>query len=165
MDVTGGEARKLSAIPEGAGAPVWSPDGTRLVSVVRTGGEERGSTQKSHKPKTPPARLITVLKYRYNGEGFTYDRRRHLFVIDAANGETRQLTQGDWDDTQPAWSPDSRRLAFVSARHADRDYDRAADIFVVDAEGGEPVRVTPGGRLCAASLVARRTEHRLSRLC
>ena len=149
MDVAGGEARKLSAIPEGAGAPVWSPDGTRLVSVVRTGGEEQGSTQKSHKPKTPPARLITTLKYRYNGEGFTYDRRRHLFVIDAASGATRQLTQGDWDDTQPAWSPDSRRLAFVSARHADRDYDRATDIFVVDAEGGEPVRVTPGDGVCA----------------
>ena len=52
MDVTGGEARKLSAIPEGAGAPVWSPDGTRLVSVVRTGGEERGALR-STSPKHP----------------------------------------------------------------------------------------------------------------
>ena len=78
IDVTGGEARKLSAIPQVAGAPVWSPDGTRLVTVVRTGGEDQGSTQNSHKPKTPPARLITVLKYRSNGEGFTYGRRRHL---------------------------------------------------------------------------------------
>jgi Tol biopolymer transport system component len=86
----------------GAGAPEWSPDGTRLVSVVRTGGEEQGSTQDGHKPKTPPARLITTRKYRYNGEGFTYDRRHHLFVIGAASGETCQLTQGDWDDTQPA---------------------------------------------------------------
>src|SRR6266705_17073 len=57
-------------------APRWSPDGTRLVSVVRTGGEEQGSLQRGRKPKTPPARLITVLKYRYNGEGFTSDRRR-----------------------------------------------------------------------------------------
>src|SRR5262244_3541256 len=76
LDVMGGEARHLSAIPEGAGAPVWSPNGTRLVSVVRTGGEEQGSTQDSHRSKTPQARLITTLKYRYNGEGFTYDRRR-----------------------------------------------------------------------------------------
>ena len=128
---------------------MWSPDGTRLVSVVRTGREEQGSAQHSHKPKTPPARLITVLKYRYNGEGFTYDRRRHLFVIDAASGETRQLTQGDWDDTQPAWSPDSRRLAFVSARHPDRDHDHAVDIFVADADGGAPTQVTPGGGVCA----------------
>jgi dipeptidyl aminopeptidase/acylaminoacyl peptidase len=149
IDVTGGEAWKLSAIPQGAGAPVWSPDGTRLVTVVRTGGEDETSRQDSHKPKTFPARLITTLKYRYNGEGFTYDRRRHLFVIDAASGETRQLTQGDRDDTQPAWSPDSRRLAFVSARHPARDYGRAADIFAVDAEGGEAVQVTPGGGVCA----------------
>jgi dipeptidyl aminopeptidase/acylaminoacyl peptidase len=147
IDVTGGEARKLTAIPQGAGAPVWSSDGTRLVTVVRTGGEDEGS--KPGKQKTPPARVITSLKYRANGEGFTYDRRRHLFVVDAVTGETRQLTNGDWDDTQPAWSPDGRRIAFVSARHHDRDHDRAEDIFVVDAAGGEPVRLTPGAGACA----------------
>jgi dipeptidyl aminopeptidase/acylaminoacyl peptidase len=147
VDITGGEAHKLTGIPQGAGAPGWSPDGTRLVTVVRTGGEDEGSQQ--DKPKTPPARLITRLKYRANGEGFTYDRRRHLFVVDAVSGETRQLTDGDWDDTQPAWSPDGRRLAFVSARHHDRDHDHAEDIFVVDAAGGEPVRLTPGGGACA----------------
>lgn len=149
LDSTGGEARKLTSIPQGAGAPVWSPDGTRLVTMVRTGGEEEGSKPEGNKPQTPPARLITALKYRANGEGFTYDRRRHLFVVDAASGETRQLTHGDWDDTQPTWSPDGRLLAFVSARHTDRDHDRAEDIFVVDAAGGEPVRITPGGGACA----------------
>jgi dipeptidyl aminopeptidase/acylaminoacyl peptidase len=57
-------------------APRWSPDGTRLVTVVRTGSEDEGSVQDNHKPKTPPARLITVLKYRHNGEGFTYGARQ-----------------------------------------------------------------------------------------
>jgi dipeptidyl aminopeptidase/acylaminoacyl peptidase len=147
IDVTGGEGRQLTAIPQGAGAPVWSPDGTRLVTVVRMGGEDNGSQQ--DKPKTPPARLITRLKYRANGEGFIYDRRRHLFVIDAVTGATHQLTDGGWDDTQPAWSPDGSRLAFVSARHHDRDHDHADDIFVVDTAGGEPVRLTPGGGTCA----------------
>jgi dipeptidyl aminopeptidase/acylaminoacyl peptidase len=147
IDVAGGEARQLTAIPQGAGAAVWSPDGTRLVTVVRTGGAE--TENKQEKPKTPPARLITALKYRANGEGFIYDRRRHLFLVDAVTGEARQLTDGHWDDTQPAWSPDGRRIAFVSARHPDRDHDRAEDIFVVDAAGGEPVRLTPGGGACA----------------
>src|SRR5215813_10295924 len=65
-------ARRFTSGGSKDSAPRWSPDGTRLVSVVRTGDEEQRSTQDSHKPKTPPARLITVLKYRYNGEGFTY---------------------------------------------------------------------------------------------
>ena len=93
INVSGGEARKLTAIPQGAGAPVWSPDGTRLLTVVRTGGDDERSQK--DKPKTPQARLITRLKYRANGEGFTYDRRRHLFVVDAVTGEARQLTDGD----------------------------------------------------------------------
>jgi dipeptidyl aminopeptidase/acylaminoacyl peptidase len=147
IDVAGGEAYRLTTITQGAGVPVWSPDGTQLVTVVRTGGTAEGSKQ--DKPTTPPARLITGLKYRANGEGFTYDRRRHLFVVDAVTGETRQLTEGDWDDAQPAWSPDGRCIAFVSARHHDRDHDHAEDIFVVDAAGGEPVRLTPGGGACA----------------
>jgi dipeptidyl aminopeptidase/acylaminoacyl peptidase len=147
IDITGGEAHQLTALPQGAGAPVWSPDGTRLVTVVRTGGEDDGS--RKDQSKTPPARLITTLKYRANGEGFTYDRRRHLFVVDAVTGETRQLTDGDWDDTQPTWSPDGRCIAFVSARHHDRDYDHAEDLFVVDAAGSEPVQLTPGSGACA----------------
>jgi dipeptidyl aminopeptidase/acylaminoacyl peptidase len=105
--------------------------------VVRTEGKEQGSTQDSHKPKTPPARLITTLKYRYNGEGFTYDRRHHLFVIDAASGETRQLTQGDWDDTQPAWSPDGRSIVYLGYADAE-DAPRNSRLWLVPAAGGPP---------------------------
>src|SRR5947208_6051777 len=50
IDAAGGEARKLSAISEGAGAPAWSPDGMRLVSVARTGGGEQGRLQRGRKP-------------------------------------------------------------------------------------------------------------------
>jgi dipeptidyl aminopeptidase/acylaminoacyl peptidase len=86
IDITGGEARKLTTIPQGAGAPVWSPDATRLLTVVRTSGEDDAS--KEGKPQTPPARVITKLKYRANGEGFIYDRRRHLFVVDAVTSQS-----------------------------------------------------------------------------
>jgi dipeptidyl aminopeptidase/acylaminoacyl peptidase len=137
IDIAGGEARKLSDIPQGAGAPEWSPDSTRLVTVVRTGGEDEERRPDSRKLKTPPARLITTLKYRYNGEGFTYDRRRHLFVIDAASGATHQLTQGDWDDTQPAWSPDGRSIAYLG--YADTaDAPCNSRLWLVPAAGGPP---------------------------
>ena len=39
-------------------------------------------------------------------------------------------------DTRPRWSPDGRRIAFLSAR------DGGSQVFVVDAAGGEPRKVT-----------------------
>jgi dipeptidyl aminopeptidase/acylaminoacyl peptidase len=140
MSATGGEARKLTAIPQGVGNPVWSPDGSRIVVTVRTGGNEG----EDKKPKTVPARVITELKHKYNGDGFTFDRRRHLFVVDVATGETKQVTDGEFHDTQPAWSPDGRRIAFVSSRHEGWDLDRVQDIYVIDSDGGTPTRVTDG---------------------
>ncbi len=142
IDAHGGEARKLTSLPQGATSPVWSPNGTRILVVARVSAAD---SPDAPKPKNPPARVITTIKYRANGEGFIYDRRRHVFVVDVAGGETRQLTDGDWDDVQPAWSPDGGQVVFVSARHENREYDRALDLWAISAEGGEPRQLTPGG--------------------
>jgi dipeptidyl aminopeptidase/acylaminoacyl peptidase len=89
--------------------------------------------------------VITTMKYRFNGEGFTYDRRPQIFVVAAADGaEPRQLTEGDFDHADPAWSPDGRSIAFTSVRHDERDHDDASDIWLVAAEGGAPRRLTAG---------------------
>jgi len=141
IELSGGEPRKLTNLPEGASSPVWSPDGAHLVVVARC----PATADQEPKPKTPPARVITTVRYRANGEGFVYDRRKHLFAVEAQSGETCQLTDGDWDDVQPCWSPDGSRIAFVSARHDQRDFDHALDIFVVGAAGGEARRISPGG--------------------
>ena len=143
--------------------PVWSPDGSRLAFVARVGGYHAPEREED-KQKSRPARVITTLKYRYNGEGFTYDRRRHVFVVAAAGGPARQLTDGEWDDADPAWSPDGRIIAFSSARHPDRDLDDSSDLWVVDADGGEARRVTDtAGPRGAPRVFPRRARHRVSR--
>jgi dipeptidyl aminopeptidase/acylaminoacyl peptidase len=141
MPADGGEPTPLSDLKNGVTNPVWSPDGTRIGFVSRVGGWQEPESEEE-KEKSRPPRVITSLKYRYNGEGFTYDRRPHLFVVSADGGEPRQITDGDWVDADPAWSPDGRLIAFASARHAEKDDDDASDLWLVAAEGGEPRRVT-----------------------
>jgi len=143
ISAAGGESRLATNLPLGAGIPTWSPDGTRLAFSAKTGAPPDPDPKKAK-----PYRRISSLKYRLNGQGFTYDQRRHIFVFDVASGDCRQVTEGDWDDTQPAWSPDGRSLAFISARHSDREFDSVSDVWVVPAEGGEPRKLTTtvGGR-------------------
>ena len=142
MPSTGGVGRRITFLPEGVGASLWSPDGKRIALVARV---PTSTADAGKKAKNPPARVITTLKYRANGEGFIYDRRKHIFIVDAETGECRQLTDGDWDDVQPTWSPDALQIAFISSRHETRDYDRASAVFVMDADGGEPRPITPEG--------------------
>jgi len=61
-----------------------------------------------------------------------------IWVMPAAGGPARRLTTSKASDGSPAWSPDGRRLAFVSRR----DGDSAAQLYVLPLEGGEAERVT-----------------------
>ncbi len=132
----------LTELADGVDDLVWSPDSTRLAFTARVGSWQEPEDA-DERDKSKPARVITAMKYKFNGEGFVYDRRRHVFVVSADGGcKPRQLTDGDWDDSDPAWSPDGRSLVFTSARHADWDYDNAVDLWLVPADGGAPKQLT-----------------------
>ena len=133
----------------------WSPDGRRLVAVstshAGTFDEDarvRG-TKRKPKPDEPPDsdyRFIDRLNYMLNGPGFQYDRIRHLWLVDATTGEASRLTDGPVSDTQPAWSPDGSRVAFVSERHRDHDLALRPAIHVVDVRTRAVHAVTGGPR-------------------
>ncbi len=146
MAADGGESRLLTNAPFGAGVPVWAPDSHRIAFSAKT-----GEPPEKDPKKAKPYRRITSLKYKLNAEGFVYDRRRHLFVLNRSGGESKQITDGDWDDTNPAWSPDGKRIAFVSARHEGRDYDRFNDLWVVGEEGEARQLTDTSGTLAAPS--------------
>jgi Tol biopolymer transport system component len=64
-----------------------------------------------------------------------------LYVVDAHGGGKRVLTRTAWIDgpevvSGPAWSPDGRRIAFLSVRHHNED------VYVLDLGSGQAHRVT-----------------------
>jgi dipeptidyl aminopeptidase/acylaminoacyl peptidase len=137
MPADGGEPVKLTDLPHGVSAPAWAPDSTHLAFVSRVGPAPAEGPEKSK-----PARVISSVKYRFNGEGFIYDRRPHVFVIAREGGAPRQITEGDYAHGEPAWSPDGRLIAFTAARHEERDDDDAIDLWTVGPDGGAPRRLT-----------------------
>ena len=78
-----------------------------------------------------------------------------------------QVTSGDFDDSEPAWSPDGKRIAFTSNRsQPDPDRTYNSDIWVVAADnkdkGAHLTQVTSNpGEDHQRGLVAGRTMDRL----
>ena len=59
-----------------------------------------------------------------------------IWVMNIASGETHQFTSGAAVDASPAWSPDGKRIAFLSTR------GEKAQIYVIPADGGEAHAIT-----------------------
>jgi dipeptidyl aminopeptidase/acylaminoacyl peptidase len=162
LDRRGGEAVALTDVEQGVSGYEWSPDGSRLLLSIRD-PEPTDSTWTSDEPEPW---VITRLQTKRDRVGYLTDTRRtHLYVFDVAARELRQVTAGDYDESQAAWSPDGRWIVFSSNRTDDPDANSDSNLWVVSAEVTEPVTeprqlttypggdgspaVSPDGRLVA----------------
>jgi dipeptidyl aminopeptidase/acylaminoacyl peptidase len=142
----GGDSQQLSDVRQGVEAFEWAPDGRRLVLVIQDPSPEDLAAEKAEKegkefkPKTPPPKVIDRLQFKMDYEGYLDRRRTHLYVFDMATKKMTQITSGDYDDSQPAWSKDGRFIAFVSNRSENADANYNTDIWVVAADNPDKGR-------------------------
>ena len=141
LPLDGGEARRLTDLPKGVSEFAWSPDGTQLAVLTSSlGATIKEDKRKRGRPDAPKPgdtplsdyRFIDKLGYQHNGAGFIDDQETHLWLVDVATGEARQLVAGPSAEASPDWSPDGTRIAFTANRRRDPDIDLA----LVGVRGG-----------------------------
>lgn len=125
----GGEARQLVKSKEGVESPLWSPDSSSifyLSSVVKESKDD--------------VKVIRRFGYWFNGLGFTYNKRKHLFRVDAKGGKPVQLTKGEFNVTSFALSHDGRRAAYLASTNDLKPY--ISDLFVTNLKTGSRTKIT-----------------------
>ena len=147
----GGEAERLTYTPQAVDELAWSPDGSRLAVLLRDASLEEkeafneqadrendsvtGRDAKDKKPKTQPPWVIDRRQFKQDEIGYLDRRRTHAYVFDLAKRSLTQITSGDYDDQEIAWSPDGKQLAFSSNRSTpDPDATYNTDIWMVSAD-------------------------------
>lgn len=138
-------------------------DGAGLSTVVANGSinmfpriSSKGVLYTSFLPGIPQLyvgkKRITHDDREYRGAQFSPDGKRivasvdidgqsDLVLLDPETGaETLRLTDSEWDEVSPSWSPDGRRVAFVSSRTG------RPQIHVINADGTGERRLTMAGQ-------------------
>ena len=109
----------------------WAPDGRSLVveregtlAVLRADGAGERPLTAGSEPVWSPANRIAFVR---DGD---------LYLVDPTGRGLRRLTTSTATESEPAWSPDGRRLAYVSAEGA------AVDLFALDVARGTVTQIT-----------------------
>ena len=148
----GGEAEKITEFKGGVEDLDWSPDSKRLALVVedpdpndvdKDKDKDRERDKDGGKKKTRKPIVIDRFQFKLDEAGYLGKQRSHIVLFDLATRQGQPLTSGDADDLLPAFSPDGKKIAYVSKRGPDPDRTDVWQIWSIEPRAGAtPVQLT-----------------------
>lgn len=138
MKTNGEDRRRLSGVAADHGSVRWSPDSRRVAYVESQGGKAHGYVARLD--GTTPILLSSfqtqeVGSWSPNGQAVAFVARgKGIWARNPDGVNEIQLT--GTPDTSPVWSPDGRKIAFLSTR------DGNPEIYVMKADGTDQQRLT-----------------------
>jgi dipeptidyl aminopeptidase/acylaminoacyl peptidase len=118
---------------------MWKLIPASLVAFVAaaqtpTIDQSLGSRSVTNAEISPDGRYVayTVQKANWEENEFV----QHIWIANVTTGDRYPLTSGKKSSLSPHWSPDSKRIAFVS------DRDGKKQIYVINPHGGEAQQLT-----------------------
>jgi dipeptidyl aminopeptidase/acylaminoacyl peptidase len=117
----------------------WSPDGKQIAFVSSTPGE--GAAEAGGDPMVI-TRYLYKPDYTEGKTRFNDNQRLHIFGVDTASKQVRQLTRGNYDEHSIDWSPDGKQLVFASNREPNQDEFFNYDLFTLQLADNSIHRLT-----------------------
>ena len=141
LDRRGGEARQITDISNKHRLAdfTWAPDAKSLLLTLQELDEpavEEGKPPAKPKP-------IVIDRYNFKRDGSGYVSAKHpsrFFLYDLESKKLDALNKDEWEESNPAWSPDGKWIAFVSHRVIDADRYNNSEIWIAAAQPGSTPR-------------------------
>ena len=128
LDRRGGEAQKITDLKADINDYVWSPDSKKIVLELKD--PDYSDTAKT-KVKLPY--VMDRYHFKQDYQGYLGNRKNHLYLFNVATHAIDTLTSGNYNESEPTFSPDGKKIAFISNHSQNPDKNENTDIFVIDA--------------------------------
>ena len=152
-----GAVSQVTRVTVSPASPEWSPNGEHIAFVAIVPAEDNWAIDLPTPPEgatwTKKPRILDRLHYRQDRVGYTDPGFSHLFVVPAASGTARQLTDGEWNvgaqfdglfnGAGLSWTPDGESIVFDGWNEPDGDLAyRRSHIYSINIESAEITQLT-----------------------